>query len=216
MKKGYLILLALMLLIPITVQAQRLAVGVKAGTLGPGIDVSFGVINMLSVRVGGTYLPVSFTETIDDEDVTVEFTADNVIGAASALLDFHPFGGMFRLTGGFFYNMIEIDGSGRPLESYFMEDKEFTPDRLGSLSVNASYENTISPYLGLGFGNAIGGSRLTFMVDLGMLYAGSPVIDMTGTGMIRGTADFDTILNEGIESFQWYPNISMGLSFRVK
>ena len=216
MKKGYYLLLTVLILLPMTARAQRMAVGVKIGTLGPGANISLGFVDMLSVRIGGSYLPITYTGTFTDEDIDVEFTTDNVIGAVSALVDFHPFGRTFRFTGGIYYNMIEISGTGRPINSYYIEDKEFTSERLGSLSMKGNYQNKINPYLGIGVGNAIGGSRLTLMLDLGMLYAGSPVIKMTGTGMIAGTADWDTVLNEGIESFQWYPRFSLGLSFRVK
>ena len=205
----------------LTAQVQAQAISFRVGTLGPGIDLSFSVNESLNLRAGGTYFAVSETSTFEDSDVNVEFEFDVKWGGATVMLDFHPFDNSFRVSGGLFYSLIEVSGGGTPTESYFLNEgasneKEFLPERLGTLSFTLEYEQSISPYLGIGFGNATRGSRVTFLFDLGVIYTGSPTLDMSGTRMLAPTANWDTRFNEGLESFKFLPVISLGLAVRLK
>jgi len=190
-------------------------VALRVGSLGPGIQVTVPVSSTLNVRAGGSLLPVSRTETFSDLEVETKFNADAKIGAVGAFLDYHPTGGFFRLSGGLFYNLLDVSGTGTPTESWFLDEKEFTPERLGSLTVGVEYKNKVQPYVGIGFGNMSVGSRVTFLLDIGAVYTGAPEISMSGTQMIAGTANWQGRLNEGISSFKWYPNFSLGIGFRL-
>jgi hypothetical protein len=211
-------LLVVSLVFALQVQAQGIAV--RVGTLGPGVDISFPVSKSLNLRAGGTYFSTSFSDTQGDSDVDVQFDAEVTWGGGTVMLDFHPFDNGFRLSGGVFYSLIKISGSGKPLSSFFLNEgasneKEFLPERLGSLSFTAEYDQTVSPYLGIGFGNTAKGSLLTFLLDIGVIYSGSPTLDMTGTAMLAPTANWDTQFNDGIESFKFLPVISLGLGVRL-
>jgi len=197
------------------VRPQGVALALRAGTMGPGVELVVPVGGKLNIRGGGSYLSMSRNTTVEDEDTDVEFNADVTWGAMRGLVDWHPFSSGFRLTGGGYIDLRDITASGKPLSSVTINDKEFAPERLGSLSVNYNYEQTISPYLGIGFGDAARGARVGFLLDLGMVYVGSPTLDMTGTGMIAPTANWDTTLTEGLESFKWMPIVSLGLSVRI-
>lgn len=201
-------------------QVHAQGIALRAGTMGPGIDVSYALNESLNIRVGGTYFAISQIFDFEDADVDVEFDMDATWGGVTVMLDFHPFQNRFRLTGGLFYSLIEITGVGTPTTSFFINEgasneKEFLPERLGSLSLSAEYEQAISPYVGIGYGNAARGSRVAFLFDIGVIYSGAPTLDMSGTKMLAPTANWDARFNDGLESFVLLPVISFGLAIRL-
>jgi len=215
MKRTLSILLLVFVVGAAQAQSQGLAVSLRAGTMGPGVDVSVPIGKKMSLRAGGSLLSLSRTETQEDDDVSVEFKGDVTWGGFKGLLDFHPFANGFRLTGGVYLDVREVTAVGKPISSLDIDGKEFSPDRLGSLSAKLKYDQPISPYVGIGFGDATRGARVGFLLDLGVIYAGKPTFEMTGTGMMAPTANWAPTMEEGIETFTWMPVLSIGLAIRL-
>ncbi len=211
-------LLLLSLVLATTGHAQ--SVSIRIGTLGPGLHFSLPVSSSLSVRAGGSYFVYSHSATVDDDAISVDFQGDLDWAGATLLADWYPFRNGFRLTGGAFYNLIKVTGIGSPIEPYYLNEgqsneKIFQPERLGSLSAKLTYGSKINPYAGIGFGDGARGARVSFLADLGVIYVGSPKIEMHGTGMISGSAGQDEMLTQGLESFQWLPVVSVGFAIRI-
>lgn len=221
MKRIILGALALFLVSP---AFSQVGIALRAGTLGPGVDIGYAINSKLTVRGAGSYFTLSQSETLDEE-VAVRVDGEVTIGAIGAVLDYHPFGNFFRLTGGLNLNLFKVSASGVPTEPYCFgnenggvcDGKVFLPERLGSFGADVAYSSTIAPYLGMGFGKVAGRKRVGFLLDIGALYAGSPEIDLVATGLLAPTAsaDQEADLNRGIESFKWYPVVSMGLAIRL-
>ena len=210
------VIVGMISVVPInTAQAQGLAIAVKAGTMGPGVDVAIPLGRKLVVRAGGTFLNMSRTQTEGDEEITVQFDADVSWSSFSGMIDFHPFEGGFRLTAGAYLDNREVTALGKPITEYDLDGKIFQPERLGSLSATFKYDQAISPYLGIGFGDMTRRSRVGFLFDMGMIYTGEPTFEMVGTGMIAQTADWAATMQEGLKSFTWMPVISLGVSLRL-
>lgn len=204
--------------------AGQLGLAIRAGSLGPGVDLAYGITPKVSVRATGSYLTYTHTESIDEE-VAVELEGEATVGAVGLIVDIHPFANFFRLSGGVTANLFKVAGNGLPTESYCFGDgdagacdgKLFAPNRLGSFGATVEYSSAVAPYAGIGFGKVAGKSRIGFLLDLGVLYAGSPIIDLEGEGLLAPTAseEQENNLNQGIESFKWYPNVSIGLAIRI-
>lgn len=220
------VLLSAALLLSVPASAQDIGISARVGTLGPGIDLSYSVTPKLNVRGGAAYFSSSFNDTIEEEDISLDLTGDATIGAVSFLADFHPFKNSFRLTGGLNVNLFEGSANGRSLSPYCFGDedaqgncldKEFAADKVGTFGAKVSYPSAFQPYAGVGFGNlARGSSRVTFMMDLGVIYAGQPELELSATGLLTPTAaENEARLNEGLESFVLYPVFSIGIGFRL-
>ncbi|MFT4604500.1 MAG: hypothetical protein ACI9W4_001231 [Rhodothermales bacterium] len=202
----------------------QIGVAIRAGTLGPGINVAYGISDKLAVRATGSYLTYSINDSIDEE-VTVDLEGEATIGAVGVAVDYHPFGNFFRLSGGLNVNLFEVSGTGLPTGSYCLGDgdaaacdgKLFAPNRLGSFGATLSYSSAIAPYAGIGFGRVAGKQRIGLLLDIGALYTGSPEIDLDGSGLLAPTAspEQENTLNQGIESFQWFPVVSVGVAVRI-
>jgi hypothetical protein len=203
---------------------SQIGVAIRAGTLGPGVNIAYGISDKLAVRATGSYLTYTHTESIDEE-VSVDIEGDATVGAIGVLLDFHPFGNFFRLSGGVTANLFEVNGNGLPTESYCFGDenggvcdgKLFAPNRLGSFGATLAYSSAVAPYAGIGFGRVAGKRRIGLLLDMGALYTGSPELDLQGTGLLAPTAseEQEANLNEGIQSFKWYPVLSFGIAIRI-
>ena len=190
-----------------------IAFSLQASSMGPGAGVHVGLTDGLRVQARGTYLPYSLARDINDDDVDARVTADLQVGGPELRLDWHPFTSSFHLSAGALYNLVEADGRVVPTSSFeFNDEKTFGPEKIGDMDATVSYP-PVSPYLGLGFGDALSG-QWGFMVELGAYYAGSPQVDLEGDGLIEPTEQNEATLEKGFESFQFIPNVSFGLSYQ--
>ncbi len=221
MKRTFLLLLIVFVVGPVLAQSQftakrqGLAIAVKAGTMGPGVEIALPIGRKLVIRAGGSAISASESRTETEDDLSVRLDADVTWGGFSGLIDFHPFANGFRLTGGAYVDNREVTAYGTPVSTYDLDGKIFQPERLGSLSATFKYDQAVSPYLGFGYGDMTRGSRVGFLFDAGVIYAGKPTFEMVGTGMIAQTANWATTMEEGLKTFTWMPVISLGLSFRI-
>jgi hypothetical protein len=196
-------------------RAQKgLAAGAHAGTLGPGLEVVTGVLPSLNVRVIGNYLPYSISAEVNDLDVAVAYDADLQLLSFGALADWFPFANQIRATAGLVYNRNNAAATIRPIEDYEMNGRVFAPDRVGDLSAEVDYKSSIAPYLGVGLGNPLT-RRVSFVLDLGVMYTSAPAVRMSGNGMIAPTAQQAPELEEGVSSFQWWPVLNLGFNVNL-
>src|SRR5882672_4598987 len=116
--------------------AHALGVGVKAGTTGVGLDVAMSVFPLVDARVGWAGLKWG----LDQNTSGASYKGDLKLNNVNALLDFHPLGPMFRLTGGLIFNSNKYDATG-------------TPNGIpGSFSASVESGRAAAPYAGVGWG----------------------------------------------------------------
>ena len=135
------------------------------------------------------------------------------------LIDWHPFGGGFRLSLGAFYTDNYVSAKAKD-QTVTINDREYT---VSNLSGKISLKNNFAPYFGIGIGNAINKSnrRLHFSLDIGVMYSGSPDISLTATA---SDPLLQAQLNQDIEeqkkkfkdeadNYKFYPVITFGISY---
>lgn len=202
MKRFFLLVTALALLLPGRVSAQTdmpfsMAAGVSLGVMdGAGVDLAFGVIDNLNVRVGYGLIPSALIPKYDvelpawgDNPATSTALTGKIAGNGNLLVDYHPMGNSFRVTAGVFWgprDIIKIYNTKALPESYHQagvvywldgntEDKanryRIQSDDKGIVS--AAFESgSVKPFLGIGFGSAIPKNRVGVAFDLGLEYIG--------------------------------------------
>lgn len=196
-----------------------IALALKAGTLGFGAELTLGVIeDALNIRVGGNYLPLKFSGKIKDVDYEVEVNW----GSVPMMLDWHPFYNNFRITGGVMYNRNRAHLDARLNDSQKIGDHEYTPEEIGTLTGSVDFR-LFAPYVGLGFGNAVGGpdTSWNFVFDVGVMFQGVPGISLSADGTKSGDPVFqadlaqeeDDVQNEA-DKFQFYPVVAAGVSYQ--
>ncbi|MCD4677617.1 MAG: hypothetical protein K8S18_16720 [Desulfobacula sp.] len=214
------LLMGLSLLIASAGFAEQGAFGLaaKGGTLGLGLESTMGVTDNINARLGLNYFIYNYTGT--ESGVSYEF--DLTLMSIPLLFDWHPNGSGFRLSAGAMFNGNKFEGTARPTSGNFdIDDGSYTTAQLTKLESEITF-NAFSPYLGIGYGNAIGKARRwNFVLDLGIIYQGSPEVEFTATGPIASDAAFRSDLaaekaqlESALESFQWYPVIMLGVSYK--
>ena len=200
--------------LPAAATAQ-VALAARASTLGIGGELSFRAGRNVAFRFGGNYL--TFTTDQDVEGVNYQLTPHFENG--TAILDLHPFGGSFHLSGGVLLNYNEGEMVATLTQDIQIGNQTYTPQQVGSLTGTVSFNRT-APYLGLGFA---GRSRVAFLLDLGVGITGKPRVDLVGETNLTGTAkdQFDANVAQEQTEIQaeidkhkilrFHPVVSLGL-----
>jgi hypothetical protein len=185
--------------------AQAFGVGVRAGTTGIGADLAWGIAPTLSARVGYSALRWSY----DASTSSARYEGDLKLSNLSGLLDFHPLGPSFRLTGGVILNENKYQATGRPSSGP------------GSFDATVEPRRRAAPYLGIGWGN-VAGAGVNFYADLGVMFMGAPRATLTANcGGLSG-AQCTTLRNEAaaqqaeledkLKGFKAYPVLNLGVT----
>ena len=211
--------------------ALDIGVGVKAGTVGPGVDVTFGLTKTLNARLALTSVDIEgIDETIEvgDEGATGEVDAElNMdFGANALLLDWHVFDGTFHLTAGLMKHNGSVDFTGVLLDNVVIDGEPLSPgDIQGNVGGSVELADTYQPYLGIGVGRKAGdGGGFSISLELGVVLMDPSVsLDATvDTGGINGLdqAELDRRLREmesdaeaELDQLEIWPILSFGVNY---
>ena len=206
------------ILIPSFAMAGASGLGIKASTLGAGVEYERQFNENFGMRLGVNYF--QFDTDFDVDDINYDSSVD--LQSASAIVDWYPFEGAFRLSGGIMYDGNEFDISATPNKPVTLGDNEYTPAMIGTLSGSVDF-NTTAPYAGIGWSSGRGiNDGLSVEFDLGVLFQGSPDIsDYRATGSLAGDPAFQndldrevTKIEDDLESYQFYPVVALTLTYR--
>ena len=193
-----------------------LAIGAKVGTLGPGVELSGYLVENLNIRGGFNYLPYSY----EFEDGGINYDADLTMQSGLILLDWHMFGNNFRLSAGLTINDNMLEGTGTTTEPEEIGGNLYTPAEVGTLKGKATFDQ-LAPYVGIGYGNAVADDvALSFIFDLGVIFQGTPDIELTSDGTMANDPQFQADLKQQEQEFQdeadvfkIYPVLSFGIAY---
>jgi hypothetical protein len=190
----------------------------KVGTLGYGVEGTTSLTEKLNLRFGYQTFSYGTQIDIDTTTGTSKMDTDLNMDTGSLLLDWHAFGGAFRLSGGIMSNKTDLTGSA-PGDNYQIGDNTY----LVGLDTSVTYDDKIVPYVGIGWGNAVDPKkRWVFSADLGVKFNGDPTVNLTPTGPGAGFVPESDIAKEeariadDLSKFDLYPVATIGVSYRFK
>ena len=199
--------------------AQGIAIAPKIGSTGAGADLTVGVARTLNVRLGAQGWSRSETRTEQE----IEYDADLKLLSGQILLDLHPGGRAFRISAGAIVNGNEVTAVSTEDAVYVINGTPYPVGLVGRLSGKVE-TNTLAPYLGVGWGNAVApGAKWRFAVDVGAFYQGSPKVSLRAESpflpLLPDSFEEDLEaerqeIEEDIDSYTVYPVISVGVSYR--
>ena len=221
MVKGFAVLAAPLLLAGVVLPAAAgdFSLGAAASTLGFGAEAGYDFSDRFGVRLGG----YAFSIGQDGVESGINYDGDLDLSNVGAYLDWRPFAGAFRVSGGWFSTDNGLDVLGQPGagDAYNIGAETFTAAQVGTLRATADL-GTSAPFLGAGWlwGRANGG--LAWSLDLGVLFQDSPDIELTSTGgtlseqpeLLAAIADEEAQLEADLDQYELYPVVSFGLSYR--
>lgn len=201
------------------------AVAVRAGTPGVGLDLDLGLSPSFGMRVG--FAGFNINHNVDTSDVNYDGRLK--LREVTGLLDWYVFRGGFHLTAGVASNSTKLDVVGQPNQStYTINGNTYSSSQLGSLTGQLKFGNSVSPYVGFGWGNPAGESgRVHFLFDVGAIYGGTPSVTLTAQcgpaappgSVLCNQAQSDVAAEEAklrhkADILQWYPMVSLGFGVR--
>lgn len=191
----------------------------RFGTLGWGLEVMQSLHENVNLRFGLNRYSGDHDGTEDHLDYTIDMNLQSV----GLLVDWHPYDGVFRVTGGMLYNGNEVDFVVTPTESLRIGDTSYSPSAIGILTYHATFRK-LAPYMGFGFGNALKKTQaLGFVLDFGIVFHGSPELELSADGWDASLPGFQDDLaqekqeiEEDLRPFRYYPVVAFGFTYRFR
>ena len=148
-------------------------VGLHGGTLGLGVNAGYDFSNDLAIRGLVNY----FTLDFDKEKAGNKYEGELDLRSLGLVLDWHPFWGAFRVTGGGFLNRNRLSASTQGMDlgiglGTYDADLNFQMD----------FEKAV-PYVGIGWTSGRGRGGLAFTADIGALFRSSPRVSASGRAL---------------------------------
>lgn len=190
------------------------AIGIKAGTLGIGGDVTTNLVPQVNLRGGVQWFAFSLGAEFGDIDYDIDVDMLNPL----LLVDWYPWDGAFRLSGGVLFNGSELELRASSDRSIEIGDQTFTAAEYGELKGEVDFRS-VAPYIGIGWGNALDpDKRWGIVTDIGVAFTGSPNIDLSTTvsdpTLRAEVAKEERDIQDDLDGFKFFPVASISLFFR--
>jgi hypothetical protein len=209
---------ALLLALCGTARAETPFVTPKIGTLGVGVDLGIEINDSLKVRINPNY----FRFFLRDKKLSdLEYDLDIDLFTVGGIVDYHPFGGGFRISGGIFYNgsSADLEGSAELTGTIQVGPIELEQTVIANLVGTAIYQ-PIAPYAGIGWGLSGKKDRnWHFSLDAGALYLGNSTVSLRAPlaladPLVDLVEEEEEEVEDELNNYRWYPVVMLGVTYR--
>ncbi len=195
-------------------------IGVKAGTLGIGVEGRWSPLPWVDVRVGVN----SYDYDDDGVQAGIDYNATLALDSVYATGNFRFPLSPLRLTAGAFSNgnefLMQSRESGN--SAFDIGGSTFNAADVGVLQGVTSFDST-APYLGIGFDFEVFG-KVGLNLDLGVLWQGDPDVTLDATGLasappavqaeLAAALEAERLeLEDELDDFKAWPVISLGFVY---
>lgn len=210
----------------------QMAVALRGGTPGLGLEYNVNIVSRLNARVGYSAISLSpsYEITDDEEDPdanAISYDIELKMNHAFGLVDWYAFNGRFRITLGGVSSKTTLDITAKPTTGiYEFGDGSYSASSIDSVSGQIKIGDGISPYVGIGWGNPLDTQgRWKFMVDIGAINAGKPKATLVAqcaaglpsaqcTAIQQDALIEQKNLEDDVGGTEWYPAINVGIGYR--
>lgn len=162
--------------------AGDISLSVKAGTLGLGLELDYKISDAFNIRLQSN----GYSYDDEFEEDGIDYDGEIELASTGLLLDWRPFKGSFRLTGGVYANNNELTGrtDNDGDESYTIGNTLYSTTSTDPLKINmdVTLGNSTAGYLGMGWGSSSVNSDWMFSLELGVLFSGEPTVNLAASG----------------------------------
>jgi hypothetical protein len=190
-------------------------VGLKAGTLGIGLEASWQPLPYLDIRVGGNTFEFDDNGMQGGIPYASTFTLESFYATGNLHFPVSP----MRITAGIYSNgnellMINDDGTDLNIGGI-----TYPGAGIGTLKSVTSFGSS-SPYFGVGFDFTLAG-KLGLNLDFGLLWQGEPEVTLEADGSLAQDPLFQAALEaerrqleDEMSDFKAWPVVSLGVVYR--
>jgi hypothetical protein len=211
----------------------RFGIGVKAGTLGFGVEAATAVLRKANVRVG--FNDASYSQGFSKDGIL--YGGKLQLRSLEAHFDYYLLGGFHISPGALLYNgnkgtaTASVPGG----QSFSLGSDTYYSDAADPMTGTGTLDlNKAAPMVTFGFGNLLPRSSRHFSVstEFGVVFQGSPKVglnfsgstcDSTGTictpsagnSMLQSDITSEEAkINKSLKPFQYYPVVSIGFGWK--
>lgn len=205
--------------------ALDFGVGVKAGTVGVGLNLSVALTKTVNARLSLTKADLDGEEETvevgDSDEGVFEAEADLDFGANALLIDWYIFNGGFHLTAGMMRHSGGVDVTGALTTGADFDGVTINPGDVSAINGDLELADSYQPYVGIGWGRKAGkNGGISFTADLGIaLLDPSVELEATAIGAVS-QADVDEALRtmerdaeQELDEFEAWPVLSVGVNY---
>jgi len=211
---------------PAKIDWSNTSLGADVGTTGIGIT---GVKQLKdypkwAIRFGAHKYSKNYTTTDNDADYDFDLNLADV----QLMADYHPWMSSFKVTVGALYNGTDFKGKITPRgTSYTFNGHTYTTSQIGNVDTKVDFDNSIAPYLGIGWDTSFNKPEKTwgFTFNIGVAYTGSAKVSYTpNISSSVSASDKQKILNDlevekrslqdDLDKYKYLPYISIGFNYK--
>ncbi len=206
------------------VYARPVNISVGASTLGFGVQVATPIVpGTLDIALGINHFSYNRSGTYTKNNSAIPYNGTLRLQTIPVLLDYFPFHGVFRLTGGVMvnqndFNLVANGGNG----TYEIDGYQYTASGDSTFTEQVKWRR-FAPYLGIGWGSkAARHTGFSMGFDLGVLYTDSPAVTMSASGYVpaAGAPTLQTAVaaeqakaNQSASSLRFWPMIGIRVGY---
>ena len=194
---------------------HNLWVGVKAGTLGFGVEGAWRPIPWFDVRVGANQFSYDDTGSQAGINYDANLSLDTLYGTANFRFPLSP----MRFTLGMHSNGNELLLVSQEAQNIEIGGIVYPGDQVGTLNSVTSFSDS-SPYAGVGFDFDLF-NKVGLNLDLGILWQGEPDVTLEASGPLAGEPLFMEALERErqelaaeVEDYKVWPVVSLGFTYQ--
>ncbi len=202
---------------------EQSTVSLKAGSLGVGIDLSKHYTEKIGFRLNLNGITYNENKEVSE----INYDADISLLTVGVLADYFPvLESSFRVSAGIYYNDNHGDGLFKPSQStqFMLGYGQYDGNDIVAVEAGAYYENSVAPYVGIGWEKKNIVDGVGFTLDIGGLYQGPTKVYATATvdenlpeslkTQIKNDVETERIqIEKDLESYEWYPVIMVGVNY---
>ncbi|MGI9221982.1 MAG: hypothetical protein ACR2QS_13200 [Woeseiaceae bacterium] len=194
---------------------NNFGVGLKAGTLGLGLEGSWQPLPYLELRVGANAYDYSDNGSMAGIDYDQDLSLESFYGTANILFPISP----MRVTAGIYSNGNELLLVNDTLDDQNIGGIVYPGAGIGTISSSTSFAST-APYFGIGFDFTLAG-KIGMNLDFGLLWQGDPEVTLGVDGPLAGDPGFQTALEierqeleDDLSDYKAWPVLSLGFVYK--
>ena len=171
-------------------------IGVKAGTLGLGVEGRWSPLPWLDLRLGANRFDFDTSGAQAGVDYDATLAMDTFYLTGNFRFPLSP----FRVTAGAFSNGNELQMTSQDTlgADFDIGGVPFSSADVGALQSVTSFDST-APYLGFGYDFEAFG-KVGFNLDFGVLWQGEPDVSLLATGLENAPAQVQALLIPALEA----------------
>ncbi len=193
---------------------NNFGVGIKAGTLGIGLEGRWQPLPYVDFRLGMNRYDIDDDGSLAGVNYDATLNLDTIYGTANFRFPLSP----FRVTAGVFSNGNELQMQGMDTPTFNIGGTNYSSAEVGTLRSVTSFSGS-APYLGFGYDFSLAG-KVGLNMDFGVLWQGDPNVAMSADGLLADDSTFlQALENERQEiqdemsDYKAWPVLSLGFVF---